>query len=81
MIKSLLFILLFIISLASSYPQWTNQNPVPEGNDIWSTFFVDDNTGWIVGSDGFIKKTSNAGIDWIQQNSGTDAYSKISSVC
>jgi photosystem II stability/assembly factor-like uncharacterized protein len=54
-----------------SHSQWTNQNPVPSGNDLWSTCFVDDNTGWIVGSDGFIKKTTNAGIDWLQQNSNT----------
>jgi photosystem II stability/assembly factor-like uncharacterized protein len=53
------------------YPQWTHQNPVPDGNHLLSIFFNDDNTGWIVGSDGFIKKTTNAGLDWIQQNSGT----------
>ena len=74
--KSLQFILLFIISLVSVYPQWTNQNPVPNGNDLWSTFFISDSTGWIVGSDGFIKKTTNAGIDWVQQNSGTDLILK-----
>lgn len=67
------YILLFTILFysVSIYPQWTNQNPVPEGNHLWSVFFVDDNTGWTVGSDGFIKKTTNAGLDWIQQNSGT----------
>jgi len=47
-----------------------NQNPVPDGNDLWSTFFIDD-TGWIVGSDGFIKKTTNAGLDWVLQESNT----------
>ena len=61
----------FIISISSIIPsQWTNQNPVPQGNDLWSTFFIDD-TGWIVGSEGFIKKTTNSGVDWIEQNSGT----------
>ena len=60
--------LLFSITINS---QWTNQNLVPEGNHLWSTFFIDDNTGWIVGSDGFIKKTSNGGLDWIEQNGGT----------
>ena len=48
-----------ILFSATIYSQWTNQNLVPEGNHLWSTFFVDDNTGWIVGSDGFIKKTTN----------------------
>jgi photosystem II stability/assembly factor-like uncharacterized protein len=62
----------YILFSKISYSQWTNQNPVPNGDDLWSTFFIDDNTGWIVGSDGFIKKTTNAGIDWIMQNSGTN---------
>lgn len=69
--KLLLFTIVFIISTVITYSQWTNQNPVPNGNDLWSTFFVDDNTGWIIGSDGFIKKTTNSGLDWTQQNSGT----------
>ena len=71
MINFKLFAILSFISVVNIHPQWTNQNPVPDGNDLWSTFFVDDNTGWIVGSDGFIKKTTNSGLDWIQQKSGT----------
>ncbi|NNJ51800.1 MAG: hypothetical protein HKP17_01420, partial [Ignavibacteriaceae bacterium] len=73
--KFLLFIPVFILSLINTYPQWTNQNPVPDGNDLWSTFFIDD-TGWIIGEGGFIKKTTNAGVDWIQQNSGTTVVLK-----
>ena len=70
--KSFLQILFFFLLITQiHFSQWTNQNPVPDGNDLWSTFFVDDNSGWIVGSGGFIKKTTNAGLDWIQQNSGT----------
>lgn len=61
----------FLLAASSIFPQWTNQNLVPEGNHLWSTFFVNDNTGWIVGSEGFIKKTTNAGLDWNKQNSGT----------
>jgi photosystem II stability/assembly factor-like uncharacterized protein len=75
--KSFLIILLYFLLITQMhYPQWTNQNPVPYGNDLWSTFFVDDNTGWIVGSDGFIKKTTNAGVDWVQQNSSTTSTLK-----
>jgi photosystem II stability/assembly factor-like uncharacterized protein len=70
--KSYLLTLFFFLLIAQmNYPQWTNQNPVPDGNDLWSTFFIDDSTGWIVGSAGFIKKTTNAGNEWIEQNSGT----------
>ena len=70
--KSILYIFLFCLFLTQfHYSQWTNQNPVPDVNDLWSTFFVDDSTGWIVGSGGFIKKTTNAGNEWIQQYSST----------
>lgn len=65
---SLIFCFFFSITI---YPQWTNQNIVPEGNHLWSNFFVDSNTGWMVGTDGFISKTSNHGLDWVEQNSGT----------
>ena len=58
-----------MLTLSITNAQWTNQNPVPGGNDLNSVFFINDSTGWIVGSGGFIKKTTNAGIDWIQQNS------------
>jgi len=65
------FFISIILFSATINSQWTNQNLVPEGNHLWSTFFIDDNTGWIVGSDGFINKTSNGGLDWIEQNSLT----------
>lgn len=70
--KSFLHILFFIFIITqSNYSQWNNQNPVPDENRLNSVFFTDDITGWIVGSGGLITKTTNAGIDWIPQNSGT----------
>lgn len=42
----ILFLFLLINSLAFS--QWTNQNPVPNNNDLWSVFFADDSTGWLI---------------------------------
>jgi len=69
-------LLFFLLNNQLAYPQWTNLNLVPDHNDLWSTFFIDDNTGWIVGSGGFIKKTTNAGNEWIEQNSGTTAILK-----
>ena len=71
--KLVLLLNIFFFTTAITFPQWTNQNPVPEGNNLWSTFFVNDYTGWIVGSDGFIKKTINGGLDWIEQNSSTSS--------
>ena len=72
-----LYSLLFILILTSVLnAQWTNQNPVPDGNNLWSAFFVNESTGWIIGSDGFIKKTTNTGLEWNLQNSGTSVTLK-----
>ncbi len=35
--------------------------------------FVDVNTGWMVGTNGSIYKTTNAGVNWTQQQSGVNA--------
>ena len=87
--KSFLHILLFFLLLTQlQYPKWTNQNPFPTGT-LNNVFFIDDNTGWISEGPiqfidqntgwqcggGIIKKTTNAGVDWIQQ-SGPGGISK-----
>lgn len=41
--------------------------------DINSIFFVDANTGYIVGTGGKIAKTTNTGTTWTNQTSGTTA--------
>ncbi len=74
--KTIYGLFFLVFTLSSTQAQWTNQNPVPNGNTLRSVFFVNDNIGWIVGSEGFILKTTDAGIDWIQQNSGTNTYLK-----
>jgi len=69
--RNISIIITFVLLTYQGQAQWSNQNIVPEGNNLWSTFFIDDNTGWIVGSGGLILKTSNSGINWNSQNSGT----------
>ena len=64
------FLLLFTFYF-SGIAQWSNPAPVPNGNHLRNVFFINDDYGWIVGSDGFITKTTNAGIDWAQQISQT----------
>lgn len=73
---NLIILNLFLFITGTGFSQWINQNPVPSGNDLYSVFFIDDDNGWIVGSDGFIKKTTNAGIDWTEQNSNKDQILK-----
>ena len=38
--------------------QWFWQNPLPQGNDLYSVSFIDSNTGWIAGIKGTIYKTT-----------------------
>lgn len=71
MFKFLTSVIFYFIFSITSFSQWTNQNIVPEGNHLWSNYFIDNNIGWMVGTDGFIAKTSNGGLDWVEQNSGT----------
>src|ERR1035438_5515126 len=78
----LLFFLLFCSVFA--FPQWTWQNPLPQGNWLTSVYFIDPNTGYAVGYCGAIIKTINGGTDWTVLSSGvmydftsvffTDAY-------
>lgn len=55
---------------SSSLP-WAWQNPLPQGNNLTCVKFIDTNTGYAVGDAGTIIKTTNGGIDWVIQNSGT----------
>jgi hypothetical protein len=38
---------------------------------LWGIFFISDQTGWSCGWNGTIMKTTNGGINWISQISGT----------
>ena len=50
------------------------QNPSLTGNHLRAVHFADDQTGWIVGNDGTILKTTSGGINWDIQNSGTTIH-------
>ena len=64
------FICLSLISLAA-HPQWTWQNPLPQGNSLSSVHFTDTNTGYTIGDYGTIIKTINGGSSWTIVSSGT----------
>jgi photosystem II stability/assembly factor-like uncharacterized protein len=53
----------FIIPL-SCFSQWQWQNPLPQGNNLASVRFVDDNTAFAVGDGGTILKTTDKGNNW-----------------
>ncbi len=68
LVFSLVLLLSFSFQVSA---QWFWQNPLPQGNTLWSVKFVDVNTGWLVGSCGTILQTINGGSSWALQTSGT----------
>ena len=57
--KKIGFVFRFVLFFSVSFPinaQWFWQNPLPQGNDLYSVDFIDSNFGWIVGYYGTILK-------------------------
>jgi photosystem II stability/assembly factor-like uncharacterized protein len=71
-LKCLLLAGICLISiLASSQPVgWQWQNPYLQGNDLES-IVMSGSTGWAVGAEGTVMKTTNEGFDWEIVNLGT----------
>jgi len=44
--------------------QWFWQNPLPQGNTILDSYFLDNNNGWAVGRYGACTKTTDGGETW-----------------
>src|SRR5215212_8777760 len=55
----------------TSTSQWVWQNPVPTGNYLTGVDFTDSNNGTLVGIAGTIMHTSDGGLSWTIQSSGT----------
>ncbi len=75
--KRKVFILLSqLIIICSVYSQsgWEFQNPKPQGNDLKDLSFYDRDNGWAVGVCGMIIHTSDGGVNWDIQKSGTTKH-------
>ena len=46
---------------------WEWQKPTPSGQWLLEAFFVDDKTGWVVGDDCTILRTTDGGKNWAPQ--------------
>ena len=68
-IYTLLFASLLLSNTLKSQ-QWQILNAIPTNKHLESIFFTDNNTGYIVGENGTILKTTD-GINWMSQPSGT----------
>lgn len=70
--KAILFTALpFLLLTQFSFGQWYSQDIFPYGNDLNAVKFISSTTGWAVGNSGIIIRTTNGGINWTQEISGT----------
>jgi photosystem II stability/assembly factor-like uncharacterized protein len=53
---------------------WCWQRPLPQGNAIVAQGFADDVHGWAVGDMGTVLATSDGGLTWSGQQSGSGLY-------
>ena len=66
-----LSLLTLFVNISFSQPGWFWQNPLPQGNNLTSVKFINTTTGWAVGIEGTILRTTNGGTNWTSQTSGT----------
>ncbi len=64
----------FDSSLSIGQASWEKLFPYPTSITLASPFFINKNTGWIVGESGTILKTSDGGNSWISQNSTVNSF-------
>ncbi|MEO8446634.1 MAG: YCF48-related protein [bacterium] len=46
------------------FSQWQWQNPLPQGNILFGSHYINPNTGWACGDGGTIIKTTDGGLNW-----------------
>lgn len=73
----ILFLLLFSCCTVSAQNYWIKQ-PGFTSKTLTKCFFINTNTGWIAGDSGMIARTTNAGQNWIVQN--TNILNDIKSI-
>ncbi|MBK7632265.1 MAG: T9SS type A sorting domain-containing protein [Ignavibacteriales bacterium] len=61
----------FFLVTQICFAQWYQQNPLPTGNNLNSVTFTDSNTGTMVGDYGTIIHTTDGGVTFTNQMSGT----------
>jgi len=64
----LIFIIYCSLLINNCLCQWEFQ--YAQGSSLLDCDFINQNTGWTCGDGGVILKTTNGGVNWIQQNTG-----------
>src|SRR5438445_6618924 len=57
--------------LIDAQARWVWQNPLPQGNTLYSVSFTSASTGTATGDNGTIVRTTDGGNSWVIQSSGT----------
>ena len=60
----------FILFTYQLYPQWNQENFYTANDNLFCTYFLDQNTGWISGGsnyEGYLYKTINGGTNWTKR--------------
>jgi len=76
--KKIHLVLFFLFAFTSLNAQWFSY--FNTGNDMNSIHFVDLNTGWAVGANNTIIKTTNGGDNWFTLSSGLPFTTNFNSV-
>lgn len=69
--KIIVLIILFLLNNQLITAQWKLINPLPFDNYINSSFFINEDIGWVVCEHGEIYKTTDGGENFQLQISGT----------
>ena len=72
--KKIFVVVLSLLVSNISFSQWMSISPLPSGVSMNSMQFIDNNTGWVLCTEGLILKTTNRGEDWISLNTGSTSY-------
>ncbi len=70
--KKIIFIIIAVIVINDLYSQ-SNWTFINYNGSLNGTSFCNANTGWTIGYNGMIFKTTNGGLNWLRQNNSTPA--------
>ena len=76
--RNVIFTVVLLFLFANAHSQWYNNYNT--GNDMKSVSFSSENTGWAVGANNTIVKTTNGGNNWFAQNCGLPFVTNFNSV-
>jgi photosystem II stability/assembly factor-like uncharacterized protein len=68
--KKFYILLVTLVAVNETMAQWEPQNSCTT-NNLYSVYFTNTTTGYVVGDSGTILKTTDGGINWLPQSSGT----------